>query len=406
MKRFWILILACLLALSGCGQPASTTATPTTATLAPTTTQAEENTEVTWMDAMIERSLISKGNNNRLKALLDKIRNGEKVTVGFIGGSITEGYMAGTTDTYVKLVTEYLDNTYGGGKGNVTYVNAGLSGTPSMLGLIRSQDDLLFAQPDLIFIEFAVNDAQSITDRQAYESLVRRCLQQENAPAVILLYSMTETGYTCQDNMNLTAFYYGLPAISVKNAISPALESGEMTWADWSSDDVHPNASGHRLYAQFITTLIGTLDKAEADTPVSIPKRCQAGKDWTDLVALDHTNLNPVSLGGFRESTAHHHFQRTYSYRGGDNSGLTFTFTGDTLFLVFKATTAQTYGTAEVLVDGEVVAHLGACRSDGWNNPVTQLIFSEKEAAEHTVTIRMQPGDEEKDFDLLTVGIA
>lgn len=402
MKRWIAFLLAFIFVIScaGCRQEPAP-ATETTQPVQPT-----ENTEVTWMDTMIERAMIAQGNNYRLKTVLDKIRAGEKVTVGFIGGSITEGYMAGTENNYVKLVTEYLDTRYGAGNGNVSYVNAGLSGTPSMLGLIRSQNDMLYAQPDLIFIEFAVNDAMSVTDKQAYESLVRKCLQQENSPAVILLYSVTETGYSCQDEMNLTAFYYGLPAISVKNAITPELESGNMTWKDWSSDDVHPNESGHKLYAQFITTLIDTLDQKEIDKAPDIPQRCRAGKDWTGMTLFDATSLNPSSVGGFKETSAHHHFVNTYSYSGGDNTGFVFTAEGTTLFIVYKATTSVSYGTAEVLVDGEVVMHLEACKADGWNNPVTQLIYSEKEAASHEITIRMQPGDEEKNFDILCVGIS
>lgn len=393
--------LALALLFGGCAQTPADTAPPTQ------TSDPTENTEVTWMDAMIERAMIAKGNNYRLKTVLDKIRRGEKVTVGFIGGSITEGYMAGTADNYVKLVTQHLDTQYGGGKGNVTYVNAGLSGTPSMLGLIRSEDDLLYAQPDLIFIEFAVNDAMSTTDRYAYESLVRKCLQQENSPAVILLYSVTENGYTCQDEMNLTAFYYGLPAISVKNAIMPEIESGNMAWIDWSGDDVHPHVQGHQLYAKFITTLIDTLDQEEADAPVEVPERCRVGKDWSSMALLDGESLNPTALGGFAASSAaHSHFQRAYSYRGGDNSGLTFTVTGTALFLVFKASTSATFGTAEVLVDGEVVMHLDACAPDAWNDPVTRLIYAEKETATHEITVRMQPGDEEKFFDLLAVGVS
>ena len=40
---------------------------------------------------MIEKSIVSTGNNARLKKVLAKIRNGEKVNVAAIGGSVTEG---------------------------------------------------------------------------------------------------------------------------------------------------------------------------------------------------------------------------------------------------------------------------------------------------------------------------
>lgn len=37
-------------------------------------------------------------------------------------------------------------------------MNAGLSGTPSKLGILRLDRDVLAYEPDICFIEFAVND--------------------------------------------------------------------------------------------------------------------------------------------------------------------------------------------------------------------------------------------------------
>lgn len=370
--------------------------------------QTGEVLEEPATDPLLGRSLASEGNNYRLQKVIEKISSGAEVTVGFIGGSITEGYNAGTGENYVELVTDYLDKTYSDGSGRVTCVNAGLSGTPSMLGLIRAERDLLYAQPDLIFIEFAVNDAQSFTDKQAYEALIRKCLLQENAPAVILIYSVTENGYTCQNDMALTAFYYDLPAVSVRDAIMPEIESGTMKWTDWSDDDVHPHAEGHLLYSQFIANLIDTLVNQEMDAEYVIPKDCRLSRDWTNMTEYDSENLIVKAFGDFERSSAHPHFRNSYSYSGSEtsgNEGITFEVTGTTLFLVYKAATSSTYGTAEVLVDGEVAAYLIASTPDGWNNPVTQLIYSEKEIATHEITIRMQQGDEGKKVDLLAIGI-
>lgn len=365
-------------------------------------------TEQTPVDPMLERSLASEGNNRRLQKVIEKIASGEVVTVGFIGGSITEGFNARNGENYAKLVTEYLDRTYSDGSGKVTCVNAGLAGTPSMLGIVRVDRELLSAQPDLIFIEFAVNDAQSFADKQAYEALIRKCLKQEKEPAVILLYSVTENGYSCQNDMAMTAFYYDLPAVSVRDAIMPEIASGAMKWTDWSDDEVHPHGEGHKLYSRFITNLIDTLAAQEPDDDYVIPEKGRFGRDWSGMTEYDSETLEISAWGDFEKSSAHANFRNSFSYRGGENAkndGLTFRVTGTTLFLVYKATNLSTYGTAEVLVDGEVTAHLIACRTDGWNNPVVQQIYSGKEIASHEITIRMQSGDEGKYFDLLSVGV-
>lgn len=404
MKKLqMILMMLALLIITGCAEKEREI--PETQPIPARTETAEADFAV---DPVVAASLASEGNNFRLKAVIEKIRSGEAVTIGFIGGSITEGYQSGGGKNYAQLVTEYLDQTYSDGSGKVTCVNAGLSGTPSMLGLIRADRDLLYAQPDLIFIEFAVNDAQTFTDKQAYEALIRKCLMQENDPAVLLLYSVTQNGYTCQNDMALTAFYYDLPAVSVRDAIMPEIESGTMKWTDWSGDDVHPHGEGHQLYSRFVAHLIDTLADQEWDSEYVIPKDTKFSRDWTNMTEYDSETLSVTDMGDFGKSAAHVHFRSSFSYRGNENTGnegLTFEVTGTTLFLVYKATASDSYGTAEVLVDGEVVAHLSGCSPEGWNNPVTQLIYSEKEISTHQVTVRMQQGDEMKYFDLLSVGV-
>lgn len=373
-----------------------------------TTNPSAVQTEQEPVDPILERSLASEGNNRRLQKIIEKLASGETVTVGFIGGSITEGFNAQNGENYAKLVTEYLDRTYSDGSGKVICVNAGLAGTPSLLGLVRADRELLSAQPDLIFIEFAVNDAQSFADKQAYEALIRKCLKQENEPAVILLYSVTENGYSCQDDMAMTAFYYDLPSVSVRDAIMPEIESGAMNWTDWSNDEVHPHGKGHVLYSRFITHLIDTLAAQEPDEAYVIPEKGRFSKDWSGMTEYDSENLVVDAWGGFEKSSAHANFRSSISYRGNgeaENEGLTFHVTGTALFLVYKATNLPTYGTVEVLVDGEVTAHLAGCTADGWNNPVTQLIYSGRETETHEITIRMVSGDEQKYFDLLSVGV-
>jgi len=40
---------------------------------------------------MIKKSLMSTGNNKRLKAAIERAKRGEPVTIAYIGGSITQG---------------------------------------------------------------------------------------------------------------------------------------------------------------------------------------------------------------------------------------------------------------------------------------------------------------------------
>ena len=83
------------------------------------------------------------------------------------------------------------------GKGmeeNIHYVKAGVGGTPSELGMLRYHRDVCrdgAVEPDIVVVEFAVNDLGDETQGECYDSLVRMILGAKNAPAVILLTVFT-----------------------------------------------------------------------------------------------------------------------------------------------------------------------------------------------------------------------
>lgn len=428
MKRKLLTFMLCIICLlSACGKNlsdnADTTATDAFQTIGDTTgsgtdgnanspanTSANSSGELTMEETMIANSLLAAGNNYRLKDVIKRARAGEDVTLGFIGGSITEGYNAGTDKIYAKLVYDFFCENYGTGD-NVHYVNAGLSGTPSSLGLLRSDRDLFAYEPDLIFIEFAVNDGSSTIDNTGYESLVYKALSQENAPAVILLMSVIESGYTCQDSMNLVGFQYDLTRISVKNAIWDYIESGDISWDDWSNDESHPNEWGHAMYASFIIDYLKAADAAETDSEYVLEPHFIKGFDHTSLMMIDRSlNTDAIaidSLGSFTATGDLTSFNNGWKYTGEDtsNTAFTFTYNGEALYLVYKDTANAAYGTAEVYIDGEYVTSLYANSSDGWNNPVIECIVREKESTTHTVEVRMNEESMKKCFSILAVGV-
>ena len=88
-----------LAAMTGCGgekdTPAETVAAETTASAAPAVTEPAVPTEPVDLeagvtDAMYARAVISEGDKTRVASFLRRLKNGEKLSVGFIGGSITQ----------------------------------------------------------------------------------------------------------------------------------------------------------------------------------------------------------------------------------------------------------------------------------------------------------------------------
>ena len=57
---------------------------------------------------MISKSLLSQGNNKRLKDVIEKAEKGEDITIAYIGGSITEGAGARPINTNCYAYQSYL----------------------------------------------------------------------------------------------------------------------------------------------------------------------------------------------------------------------------------------------------------------------------------------------------------
>src|SRR4030095_3254123 len=95
---------------------------------------------------MIAKSLLDKGNNKRLKAAIEKAKRGDNVTLAFIGGSITHGAGADPlhTSCYAYRTYTAFKEMFGIDGGNqIHFIKAGVGGTPSELGMIRYERDVL-----------------------------------------------------------------------------------------------------------------------------------------------------------------------------------------------------------------------------------------------------------------------
>lgn len=207
---------------------------------------------------MIARSRLPGADLARLQRVFAKARRGEQVTLGVIGGSITEGSLASVPErSYVSRVAAWWQDRFP--RSAIRLVNAGVSGTGSLYGAFRAQRDLLDAVPDLVVVEFAVNDASA--DAPAYEGLVRQILARPNAPALLLLFMMWEGGGNLQQMQAPIGTHYRLPMVSFRDALWPEMAAGRLRWSDFLADAAHPNDAGHAAAARLVTALLDDADK-------------------------------------------------------------------------------------------------------------------------------------------------
>lgn len=420
MKKFLSIFTAAsmLLAMTACSSPAdssasdSSSAADSSASAAQTaessqpgqqeSSEADESSAAPTAEAddartdyekMVDRSLLSVGDMTRMADVFQKAQNGEDITVAYIGGSITEGYNAGTTEFYAKTCTDLLQGYFP--DITVTGVNAGISGTPSLLGNLRLERDVLSADPDIVFVEFAVNDGQEADYKNAYESLVRTLLTQEKDIAVVLLFTVLDSGYTCQEHMSKIGANYDLPMISVHDSVYEEIEAGRMTWQDYSNDQSHPNAYGHKCITDFVDNyyqkVLPVVAENVGEVSKELPDPVFSAK-YMNMHYMDSATMDGVELDGFEQYDTHGSFHNGWMYRDTDGGSMKFTVECSVLEMVFKANNSDKYGTADIYVDGEKVKSVVSNMSDGWNNPVTAYLIDNDSSAEHTVEIRMEGG--------------
>lgn len=373
---------------------------------------------------MIRNSLITSGNNYRIKKAIEKAKRGEEVTIGYIGGSITESFNATSAEKgYAYLSYLYFKEAYGlADMDNVKYINAGMAGTPSTLGMIRYDRDIIgYAEgsPDILFVEFAVNDGDDPTNGNAYESLVLNALQAENQPAVILLFAVFQSKWNLQDRLMPVGNHYNLPMISIKDALVPELEAERLTDKEFFSDQYHPTDYGHEIMADCIKYYFSTVNsEATSETDITIPVEAAIGSSFVGVKLLDTSSIPEgisISPGSFSETDAIlgtiRHLPGTKTFpnnwkhsSASGNASFTMDINCKNLLIVYKSSGQTTYGSAEVYIDGELFRTIRSNQGGGWNNPYTLLLLNGESSAMHNVEIKMAEGDEEKEFTILAFG--
>lgn len=370
------------------------------------TATAEESV---YTQEMVERSLYQVGNTQRLHKAIDKARAGEKVSIVYLGGSITEGALAKPqqTNCYAYRSAQLFAEKFMADPAQLDYHNAGISGTPSLLGITRCEQDVLAYQPDIVFVEFAVNDGTDANAQMAYESLVRKLLQSKTQPAVVLIFTLMNSGYSAHVHMKQIAKHYDLGAVSVYDAIQVQIMLKKMEWSDYSSDYAHPTTEGHA----FIAELIGYyFDQAAATAPTDyvMPVEAKYSKALENLWNVHPGDAAIVTEGSFPYTAV-----TCYSYSKGwrhsalaeNNDPFVLELTGSYMTIAFKQEKTEICGKAEVWVDGQLKTTLAGYSENAWGNVVTELIPLGENTA-HTVEIRMSEDSDGKYFSLLGIGCA
>lgn len=352
-------------------------------------------------DEMYQEADLNDGELARLAAVMRKAKSGEEITVAVIGGSITQGSLAsgnnGYGNTYYEWWTKIFPDT------KVNFINAGLGGTTSYLGVHRMDKDLLAYNPDVVVVEFSVNDQDSMFYKETYEDLIRRILKQPNNPAVIQLFMTQENGTSAQAVHLHVGFWNNLPRLSYREMVLSEIEKGTFTWKDISPDNIHPNDKGHAMVGEilwrYLNSVYAKLDTiTEEVTPLD--KAPQFSEAYIDATILDSTNITPTSLGSFAAMKVYDRFPNSWTTTSGTDS-IVFETEAQNIGIMYLKTTDGRSGQFEVYVDGAKVWTLDADFTGGWGNyPDTVEVYKSKDKIKHTIEIRKSP---ESTGDVFTI---
>ncbi|QDT20909.1 SGNH/GDSL hydrolase family protein [Gimesia chilikensis] len=279
--------------------------------------------------------------------VLQKLQQGKEVNVAYLGGSIT------AANGWRVKTTKWLKEAFP--KARIHEIHAAIGGTGSDLGVFRLQRDVLDHKPDLVFVEFAVNDGgrqpEAIWD--SMDGIVRQIWQANPQTDICFVYTF-RVNYEKElregecpraaSAMELLADHYGIPSINVALKIAELEQQGKLKFqsdkplADgiiqFSKDGVHPLDQGHEIYTEVIGDAI---QKMENDSqPVNHADKLKqpfVKSHWTNAKMIP---LEPSMLtGNWKKLPADNILQKRFGNRMGQiweadepGSRITFRFRG------------------------------------------------------------------------------
>lgn len=378
-----------------------------------------------WYGDLLQRAQLQLGNNKRLKKVIERARSGEKITFATIGGSITEGAGAAKyKECYAYQSYDKFKKTFCEGfEDNVLFANAGVGGTPSVFGDMRYGRDIVErvdeqdsdGLPDIVIIEFAVNDYQEPTVHKCYESMVKDILSAPNEPAVILLFAVFPSKFTLQNELRPIGKRYDLMMVSISDSCMPVIGDGKASkWTEkeFFFDIYHPTTLGHAVMSDcIISTMKAAFEAEESADDIDLTVDPVYGLDYCGIQSIfkrDAEQDKKFSVGGFSENDGGCYSNLPLGQLYADNfhhtaqSGskpMKFTLTCKNMLIAYRAVNNNTYGSIDILMDGKVVKTIQG-NTGSWGQSVADVVFSEDTAKKHTFEIRMAEGDEDKKFTI------
>lgn len=232
----------------------------------------------------------------------------EPVRVSFFGGSITAG--AGASDpkfSYRSLLTDWMKRQYP--KAKIQPFNAAIGGTGSWLGAYRCWDDVGYQRPDLVIVEFAVNDG-GVPENEVLanmEGIVRKLrVNTPSKPDILFVYTMVtgqleefkrgELPATTRYHEKI-AEHYGIPSVAMSRYAADQIIAGKLTAEQFAKDSVHPTDAGYALYLEALKAYFEKAVTVSSEAKPLPKPLVQRPLQTAKLISYDWSELDAGWLG-------------------------------------------------------------------------------------------------------------
>ncbi len=217
----------------------------------------------------------------------------KELNIVYMGGSVTVGY-GSTKGCWRTFVSEWFEQTYP--QAQINSHTAAIGQTGSTWALARLERDVFPKNPDLVFIEYSVNDkydGRSYAQSVIYVDGLVREIGKKFPNCDVVIVSVCDSGTIKEKSPNRDAHravaeYNGVEYIDVAPALTEALSKNGNDWSHFLIDIVHPNENGYRVYADYIIEKI-----TEAFTKA---KAKNAGLQANKLPEKPLSSMTPLSV--------------------------------------------------------------------------------------------------------------
>lgn len=306
-----------------------------------------------------------------LNNIVKKLKEDKKATIVYLGGSVTGGFGSSNANelSWRALSGKHLKECFPDAEINL--INAGVGGTGTGYARFRLQNDVLSHNPDLIFIEFSINDCYegySLESSHLYYESLLHTIHNFNDEIDVVMVVITDRanmrgGVTDMGKLHFEiAKRYNLPVIDIVNAVNDDMKANPEHTEDYFLKDwAHPNDIGYAFYAkianEFIDKNIVEADYGEI-IKHTVPAPIMDNLILGDTVSLFPNELKLTANNGFELQEPSPNNFALYSENAGDSIEFDFEGTHFSIWMQYGGIEGKEGGAdkVECYVDGELLS--------------------------------------------------